>query len=161
MGASSATSSLSQRKIDILFLVYFVVHIPTTIFFDCQSLFPDYYPQALKSIVVDYVAALQDPFVLANPPWFVVRPSNLRMGTPRFPLPSVPSTWHLLMAKRPSPLGTGPGDLRDLPPAAVLLLLGVGSDQGYVRHAGCPCPVVVTRQRSVDLMRSGHGVAMG
>jgi len=56
------------------FLIFFVSHIPITLFVDSQALFPEaLYPQAVKDLLDFYVGFVNDP-LMARPlfagPWF-------------------------------------------------------------------------------------------
>lgn len=51
-----------------ILLVYFITHIPATLFVDMQFLFPTVYPQVLKDFVTDQYLIKFGDFLFANPP---------------------------------------------------------------------------------------------
>lgn len=54
----------------IIFLIYFITHIPITLFIDFQALFGSLYPRSLQSIIRWYTSIYHD-FLMENPPtWF-------------------------------------------------------------------------------------------
>jgi hypothetical protein len=56
---------------NIIFLLYFVSHIPITLFFDLQIVLPKWlYPTCLQDMVVSYSQSFKDPYVLNPPPWY-------------------------------------------------------------------------------------------
>ncbi|KAI8071304.1 hypothetical protein BC940DRAFT_234890 [Gongronella butleri] len=66
-------SSLASRPLDLVFYVFFLTHIPITVLFDLQALYPAaWVPQPLLSIVAWYAEATGDPFMhpLNNQYWF-------------------------------------------------------------------------------------------
>ncbi|GFR75071.1 transmembrane protein 97 [Elysia marginata] len=62
------------RVIDYVFFAYFLMQIPSTIFFDTQGVYPEsLYPSFLKSLKAHYLETYRDPF-LANAwqhPWYL------------------------------------------------------------------------------------------
>jgi hypothetical protein len=55
----------------LILIVYFVTHIPISIFVDLQTIFPvEWYPEVLQKLVKWYASTHGD-FLIANPPqWF-------------------------------------------------------------------------------------------
>ncbi|XP_054619927.1 sigma intracellular receptor 2 [Dunckerocampus dactyliophorus] len=76
------------RLLEILFVLYFVSHIPITLFIDLQAVLPGYlYSQTLKDVLNVYAEKFNDPMVLDPPAWFksfVVCEALLQ--TPFFPI---------------------------------------------------------------------------
>jgi len=57
---------------EVVFLIYFISHVPITIFFDSQCVLPKFiYPQILQDVVVSYSVSMHDPFVLSPPAWYL------------------------------------------------------------------------------------------
>ena len=54
----------------IVFLFYFITHIPITLIVDAQALFGTYYPASLQSLVSWYTTTLNDRLFIAKPVWF-------------------------------------------------------------------------------------------
>ncbi|KAJ3108631.1 Transmembrane protein 97 [Phlyctochytrium planicorne] len=80
MPSSSSASSkprsrpLTSRPLDILFLFYFVIHIPITLLVDIQPLSPaTLHPQPIKQALADYIAVTGDFLMEQKPnnPWFL------------------------------------------------------------------------------------------
>ncbi|KAF2242840.1 hypothetical protein BU26DRAFT_493577 [Trematosphaeria pertusa] len=66
-----AASSIWSRKRDLVYLVFFLTHLPVMLAFDLTS----YYPASLKplwmsSIRTWYIATYGDRFFFSPPPWF-------------------------------------------------------------------------------------------
>ncbi|RKP34365.1 transmembrane protein 6/97, partial [Dimargaris cristalligena] len=52
------------RPLDLLFFIYFVVHIPTTVLIDAQILLPShFFPEALRGLLEYWVTMSGDPFI--------------------------------------------------------------------------------------------------
>lgn len=54
----------------ILFLVYFISHIPITICVDLQGIFGAHYPEQLQALLMWYVTTHKDFLMAAPPVWF-------------------------------------------------------------------------------------------
>ena len=52
----------------IMLIVYFVIHIPTTIIVDLQAIFADYYPEALRTFFQEQYIVKYGDFLMAAPP---------------------------------------------------------------------------------------------
>ncbi|GFO08703.1 transmembrane protein 97 [Plakobranchus ocellatus] len=64
----------AHRKIDYLFFTYFLLQIPSTIFFDTQGVYPEWiYPSFLKSLRTHYLESYRDPFLenAWHHPWYL------------------------------------------------------------------------------------------
>jgi hypothetical protein len=53
-----------------IFLVYFITHIPITIFIDLQGAFGQFYPAFLRNLVLWYVREFGDFLMGSSPPWY-------------------------------------------------------------------------------------------
>ncbi len=54
----------------LVFLVYFITHIPITLCMDFQAIIGQYYPESLRSVLTWYITTHKD-FLMENPPiWF-------------------------------------------------------------------------------------------
>ncbi|OAL48010.1 hypothetical protein IQ07DRAFT_623101 [Pyrenochaeta sp. DS3sAY3a] len=63
--------SIFQRKRDLVYLVFFIVHLPVMLGFDLTSMYPEAIkPLWMTSIRKWYVATYGDRFFYAPPPWF-------------------------------------------------------------------------------------------
>ncbi|KAJ7309051.1 hypothetical protein JRQ81_008342 [Phrynocephalus forsythii] len=60
----------ATRALEWVFALYFLTHIPITVFIDLQALLPDFYPTALRQLLTWYTAAFKDPLMVDPPPWF-------------------------------------------------------------------------------------------
>ncbi|XP_052718081.1 sigma intracellular receptor 2-like [Crassostrea angulata] len=59
------------RIADFVFLFYFVSHIPITILFDSQVIFPSWiYPKMLVDVKNNYCESFKDVLMADPPPWF-------------------------------------------------------------------------------------------
>jgi len=54
----------------IIFLVYFITHIPITACLDLQVILGEYYPESLQQITAWYVQTYHDPLIGEQPIWF-------------------------------------------------------------------------------------------
>jgi hypothetical protein len=65
---------IMERPVDWILFVYFTSHIPITIFFDLQAIYPKaFIPYVLAQVNGSYVNFLADPFMDTNRPtmyWF-------------------------------------------------------------------------------------------
>ena len=59
-----------NHHLRILYIAYFVTHIPITILIDLQGLFSTSYPQILSSILDWYIISFKDPLMRETPTWF-------------------------------------------------------------------------------------------
>ncbi|PNH02925.1 Transmembrane protein 97 [Tetrabaena socialis] len=58
--------------LDAVFLAYFIIHIPTTIIVDSQSIVPaQYFPVWAKELLQWHIKTNEDHLVSTNPVWFV------------------------------------------------------------------------------------------
>ncbi|PNW88901.1 hypothetical protein CHLRE_01g050000v5 [Chlamydomonas reinhardtii] len=58
--------------LDAIFLAYFIIHIPTTLLVDSQSVFPaEYFPSWAKEALQWHIKTNGDHLVSTNPLWFV------------------------------------------------------------------------------------------
>eukprot|EP00598_Pedospumella_elongata_P000883 CAMPEP_0184973736 /NCGR_PEP_ID=MMETSP1098-20130426/5397_1 /TAXON_ID=89044 /ORGANISM="Spumella elongata, Strain CCAP 955/1" /LENGTH=157 /DNA_ID=CAMNT_0027496217 /DNA_START=30 /DNA_END=503 /DNA_ORIENTATION=- len=53
----------------IVFLVYFITHIPITILVDLQILFGEHYPEPLQQLFAWYIRTYNDQLVVLKPAW--------------------------------------------------------------------------------------------
>ncbi|XP_061162597.1 sigma intracellular receptor 2-like [Saccostrea echinata] len=59
------------RILDTIFLLYFVSHIPITVLFDSQVIFPAWlYPKVLLDVKMKYCEDFKDVLMADPPPWF-------------------------------------------------------------------------------------------
>ena len=57
----------------LIFLVYFITHIPITLFVDGQAALPSsIYPQVLKDLQTFYINEFKDPLMATLPTWFQI-----------------------------------------------------------------------------------------
>ncbi|XP_012939203.1 sigma intracellular receptor 2 [Aplysia californica] len=68
------TMPTRRQIMDKILFLYFLIQIPSTLFFDTQGVYPEsWYPQMLKSMKQNYLEDFKDPF-LANAwrhPWYL------------------------------------------------------------------------------------------
>ncbi|KAG2483912.1 hypothetical protein HYH03_017233 [Edaphochlamys debaryana] len=58
--------------LDALFLAYFIIHIPTTLLVDSQSVLPaDWFPSWAREMLQWHIKTNGDHLVSSNPVWFV------------------------------------------------------------------------------------------
>ena len=58
------TVPFTNRPADILFVAFFLVHIPTTVFLDSQLVFPrEWFPGVLQEMLDYHIETFQDPLV--------------------------------------------------------------------------------------------------
>lgn len=68
---SSTAIPLRQRPLDLLFIIYFVVHIPTALLLDAQSILPRHlFHEQLLKMTEGHIKSTGDPLVSTNPVWF-------------------------------------------------------------------------------------------
>jgi hypothetical protein len=68
---SSTAIPLRQRPLDLLFIIYFVVHIPTALLLDVQSILPRHlFHEELLKMTEGHIKSTGDPLVSTNPVWF-------------------------------------------------------------------------------------------
>ncbi|KAK9824196.1 hypothetical protein WJX72_008450 [[Myrmecia] bisecta] len=66
-----AVKSLLSRPLDLLFVIFFVTHIPITLFVDSQAVLPSsWYPSLAKELNTWYLTEYNDPLMGEMPPWF-------------------------------------------------------------------------------------------
>ena len=53
----------------IIFLVYFVTHIPITLSLDLQVILGEYYPETFRNLASWYIATYNDQLLLLKPTW--------------------------------------------------------------------------------------------
>lgn len=67
------TRSLLSRPFDLLIVIFFLTHIPITIFIDSQAVLPKEWYANRAVIMLDwYLGTYGDPLIKINPPWFRV-----------------------------------------------------------------------------------------
>eukprot|EP01098_Paradermamoeba_levis_P009028 TRINITY_DN3738_c0_g1_i1.p1 TRINITY_DN3738_c0_g1~~TRINITY_DN3738_c0_g1_i1.p1 ORF type:complete len:178 (-),score=41.83 TRINITY_DN3738_c0_g1_i1:107-640(-) len=67
----SGTKSLFQRPLDLLFVIYFIIHIPITPFIDSQAVINrDWQPKLTFDAVDWYSTDLGDDLMRNSPPWY-------------------------------------------------------------------------------------------
>lgn len=69
----ASQKSLTSRPLDLTYFMYIASHIPITIFFDCQSLYPtSWIPQSLLDLTAWYIQEFKDPLIanVNHLPWF-------------------------------------------------------------------------------------------
>ncbi|KAI8985112.1 transmembrane protein 6/97 [Pilobolus umbonatus] len=53
-----------SRPLDLIFVIYFITHIPPTLLLDFQALYPsDWVPQSIKDLLSLYIQTYRDPLV--------------------------------------------------------------------------------------------------
>jgi len=58
------TKSLTSRPLDLLYFVFFLIHVPNTILVDCQALYPRHLvPDAIANLPKLYVGMSNDPLI--------------------------------------------------------------------------------------------------
>ncbi|KAI8099463.1 transmembrane protein 6/97 [Halteromyces radiatus] len=65
--------TFTERRLDLVFFIFFITHIPITIFFDLQSIYPKWLvPSVLQQILNFYAQTTNDPFMNVAIPryWF-------------------------------------------------------------------------------------------
>ncbi|EIE23813.1 hypothetical protein COCSUDRAFT_83688 [Coccomyxa subellipsoidea C-169] len=68
-----AIKSLLSRPFDLLIFIFFLTHIPITIFIDSQSVLPrSWYADGAVNMLEWYVEQFGDPLVKDSPSWFRV-----------------------------------------------------------------------------------------
>eukprot|EP00243_Klebsormidium_subtile_P012380 TRINITY_DN7513_c0_g1_i2.p1 TRINITY_DN7513_c0_g1~~TRINITY_DN7513_c0_g1_i2.p1 ORF type:complete len:171 (+),score=5.11 TRINITY_DN7513_c0_g1_i2:123-635(+) len=68
---SPTTAPIWRRPVDLFFILFFVVHIPTAALLDAQSILPtDWFHEELLKLTKSHIDSSGDPLVSANPPWF-------------------------------------------------------------------------------------------
>jgi len=66
----TTTRSLLQRPLDLVFVCFFVTHVPTSLAVDAQCLVPaEYFPEPLRLLLDYHVATFKDPLMGTCPPW--------------------------------------------------------------------------------------------
>ncbi|CAG9462023.1 unnamed protein product [Pedinophyceae sp. YPF-701] len=69
--ARKAGDSIFSRYMELLFLVYFIVHVPITIFIDSQLVLGSkFHPAWAVQVTADYIRDVHDFLVKVNPVWF-------------------------------------------------------------------------------------------
>merc|ERR1712038_1057686 len=72
MGRKQVVAMGLGRILDSIFCVYFITHIPITIFIDSQVFFPtSWYPKQLVDLLHWYSREYKDCMVVNPPSWFV------------------------------------------------------------------------------------------
>lgn len=59
-----------NEGIRILFLAWYIIHIPITLLIDLQAIFGKHYPLQLQSVVTWYTDNFRDLLMLHTPAWF-------------------------------------------------------------------------------------------
>lgn len=66
---ASQPRSLWKRRLDILYLVYFAIHLFASLAIDAQLTYPPFsqrlFPKPVQTVLKDYLVASKDPFLLA------------------------------------------------------------------------------------------------
>ncbi|KAG4024951.1 hypothetical protein MFRU_077g00180 [Monilinia fructicola] len=66
-------TSIFTRKLDLLYLVYFIIHIPVMFLMDLQTLYPpSLTPTFLTSIKNFYITTYNDQFFISPPSYFIL-----------------------------------------------------------------------------------------
>jgi hypothetical protein len=53
----------------VIFLIYFITHIPITLSLDLQVILGEFYPDSLKALATWYVETYNDQLILLKPVW--------------------------------------------------------------------------------------------
>ena len=62
---------LTARRFDLLYLVFFIIHIPVIIFIDIVPFYPEQWvPSVSVTLREYYVSTYRDRFFITPPPWF-------------------------------------------------------------------------------------------
>jgi len=65
------TKSLFKRPLDLLFVIYFLTHIPITLLVDAQVVLPaSFFPKILSTVFTQFATTFQDPLLTSKPIWF-------------------------------------------------------------------------------------------
>ncbi|KAJ3210371.1 Transmembrane protein 97 [Dinochytrium kinnereticum] len=68
----STSRPFSKRPLDLLFLFYFVIHVPITLLIDIQPLSPPtLHPPAIKALMNTYLNISGDFLMATSPTWFL------------------------------------------------------------------------------------------
>ncbi|GIJ91291.1 hypothetical protein Asppvi_010256 [Aspergillus pseudoviridinutans] len=71
MTSPSASASIWSRKRDLLYLIFFIIHIPTILLVDAVTFLPTFLQTNFGlQLRAHYIATYQDKFAEAPPPWF-------------------------------------------------------------------------------------------
>ena len=54
----------------LVFLIYFITHIPISLCLDFQAIYGSIYPEALRALQRFYVNTFKDPLFITQPVWF-------------------------------------------------------------------------------------------
>ena len=80
MAKGAGVLPLVRRPMDLLFVVFFVTHIPTSLLVDGQCALPsEYFPQKATELLAFHLETFKDPLV-----------SPVEPQSSRFPPPSIP-----------------------------------------------------------------------
>lgn len=67
----TTTIPLLKRPLDILFILYFLLHIPITLIVDTQCIFPStLFPAWAQQLTHDWIRDYDDQLVATKPIWF-------------------------------------------------------------------------------------------
>ncbi|QIX00603.1 hypothetical protein AMS68_006120 [Peltaster fructicola] len=65
--------SIFQRKLDLLYLVFFILHVPVMFFVDLAPIYPDSIrPQFITDLRAWYITTYSDQFFVKPPAWFTL-----------------------------------------------------------------------------------------
>ncbi|KAF7163598.1 hypothetical protein CNMCM5623_008447 [Aspergillus felis] len=71
MTSPSASASIWSRKLDLFYLIFFIIHIPTILLVDAVTFLPTFLQTNIGLQLRDfYIATYQDKFAEAAPPWY-------------------------------------------------------------------------------------------
>ncbi|ORX49896.1 hypothetical protein DM01DRAFT_1409346 [Hesseltinella vesiculosa] len=66
------STSLFKRPLDLVYFIYFATHIPVTLCIDFQVFYPSHWvPQLFKDALAMFINDFKDPFMGAQPYWFI------------------------------------------------------------------------------------------
>eukprot|EP00245_Coleochaete_scutata_P004462 TRINITY_DN170_c0_g1_i2.p1 TRINITY_DN170_c0_g1~~TRINITY_DN170_c0_g1_i2.p1 ORF type:complete len:173 (+),score=29.68 TRINITY_DN170_c0_g1_i2:68-586(+) len=72
MVAAMVPVPLLQRPVDIIFIIFFIVHIPTSLLIDSQVVLPPgLFPQVLQDLLQFHISTNEDFLVGSKPAWFI------------------------------------------------------------------------------------------
>ncbi|QDZ26098.1 DUF2781 domain-containing protein [Chloropicon primus] len=70
LGGKKKKVSIFQRPLDLVFVIFFVTHVPTTLFVDCQCILPaEYFPKACHDLLQFHLDNFKDPLMGTCPAW--------------------------------------------------------------------------------------------
>src|SRR6266516_2502122 len=73
MAGNKAKTSIKERKLDLLYLVFFIIHVPIMLLVDLYPLYPtSIRPQFLSTLRAFYIDMTKDQFFTRHMPFFTL-----------------------------------------------------------------------------------------